>query len=254
MPLSASEQYMIELINAGRLDPAGEARSQGTGLNVGVTSAMGGPLQTTPMQVLAPNVTLESVADGHTEWMIDTHSFNHDGAGGLGIRGRIEASDYIGPLTFRENLSAVPTDGRTAQQIIQAHHDNLFQSPSHRAATFDENQSEIGIGIRNGQVETLTGSVNTIVVGARNTDPFVTGVAYTDTDNNNFYGIGEGTSGVTLSTGGETATTAAAGGYALSAADDMAEVTVSMGRAELGSLTVDMTNGNVKVDIIEQVN
>ncbi len=252
MTLSASEQYLIELINAGRLDPASEARAQGIGLNDGVTAAMGGPLLTTPMQVLAPNLDLEGLADGHTQWMIDTHLFNHAGEGSLGIGGRIAGSDYTGVLTYRENLSAVTTSGRSLAEIIQAHYDTLYSSPGHRAATFDENQSEIGVGIRDGRVQNLTGSVNTNVFGARNTDPFVTGVAYLDSDGDNFYSIGEGLSGIEISDANNVAQTAAAGGYALSVADQMAAITISLDGNDLAALTVDMSDGNVKVDIVEQ--
>ena len=257
MTISAAEQYLIELINAGRLDPAAHASQQGIGLNTNITSAMGGPLQTTPMQVLAPNLDLEGLADGQTAWMISSGTFGHTGAGGSTFNDRVLGSDYTGPLTFRENLSATYTSGRSQTEVMQAHLDGLYESPSHRAATFDENQAEIGIGIRNGTVSsggtTVTGSIVTQVFGARgNVDPLVTGVAFTDADNNNFYGIGEALSGIEISVGANSATTAAAGGYAVEAADDMAEVIIATAAAQLGTLSVDMTNGNVKVDVIAQ--
>lgn len=166
MTLSANEQYMLELINAERLDPVSAAAEHGIPLNQGITAAHGGQIQTAPMQVLAPNAVLENLAVGHSEWMVDTHTFGHGGAGSLGIGGRIAGSQYVGPLTFRENLSAVGTSGRSETQVINAHNDNLYASAPHRAAIFDENQSEIGIGIVTGRVQSLTGSVVTQVFGA----------------------------------------------------------------------------------------
>lgn len=75
-------------------------------------------------------------------------------------------------------------------------------------------------------------------------------MAYTDRDNDAFYSIGEGLSGVRFTVDSARGTTAGAGGYTVSASSDVADVAITQGAATLGSVSVDMAAGNVKVDLV----
>ena len=58
-----SEQYLLELVNRARLDPAGEAALFGIDLNEGLAA---GTLGTEPRQPLALNPQLLASARGHS--------------------------------------------------------------------------------------------------------------------------------------------------------------------------------------------
>ena len=63
MALTAAEQYALELLNRARLDPLGEARRFGIGLNDGVDDD--DTITAAPMQVLAHNAVTERAAQLH---------------------------------------------------------------------------------------------------------------------------------------------------------------------------------------------
>jgi len=256
MTLSAAEQYLIELINQSRLDPLTAAREQGISLNAGVTDAMGGQLQTTPMQVLAPNAQLEAAAKEQTSFLLAGGSyFGHDGDGGSTIYDRVADANYDNPRTFRENLSVVWGSLSDLEGVVNRHHDDLYESPSHRAAIFDENQSDIGISMQEGPFRGNSASMLTEVFGAQAGAPhYVTGVAYADTDRDDFYSIGEGQSGIQFATDDAQTRSASAGGYALDADGNTTSVTISQDGTTLSTLSIDTSDGNAKLDVITQNN
>ena len=86
MTLTAAEQYLLELINRARLDPAGEAARMGIDLNDGLSA---GQISTSAKQVLAPNALLEAAATGHTQWMLSADVFSHTGLNGSSPGDRI---------------------------------------------------------------------------------------------------------------------------------------------------------------------
>ena len=222
MTLSASEQYLIELINQDRLDPATAARGQGIGLNSGITKDLDrddGFLQSTPMQVLAPNVQLEEAAEAQSSYLLTSGVTRliHIGEGGSTIRDRVADANYENPLTFRENLAVVWGGLSDLEGVVNRHHDELYKSPSHRAAIFDESQSDIGINMQEGSFRGNAASMLTELFGAQVGGRYVTGVTYTDADRDDFYSIGEGQSGLQFSTDGAQTRSASAGGYALAA-------------------------------------
>jgi len=111
-------------------------------------------------------------------------------------------------------------------------------------------------GVFNDGVDDYNSVLTTQDFGTRSNNPIVTGVAYDDTQiNDNFYSVGEGRSGITVTvaqTVDHTTTTQTAGGYAVTAAAGAADVTFSG-----GGLATDVTvrigigDANVKIDLVD---
>jgi serralysin len=248
MAFSAAEQYLLELINRARLDPAAEASRQGVALTAGGADVSGAV-----KQVLAPNDALQTAATNHTAWMFANDVFAHQGAGGLTSLGRAENLGYYGRVG--ENLSWLGQQGST-ESWVSSHFDNLWSSPAHRPNTMRDEFKEIGLDVANGMgglrgASGTAASIVTEVFGVRGPGAFVTGVAYTDRNDNGFYNIGEGRSGVSIKVGSTTDRTEGAGGYAvLTSPSGTTAVTVTAG-STVGSLTVDTRGGNVKLDVVD---
>lgn len=251
MALSAAEQYMLELVNRARLDPAGEAARHGIDLNAGLRA---GTLTAAPRFVLAPNTLLETAAIGHSQWMLATDVFSHTGAGGSTFQQRVTAAGYIYSLVG-ENISWVGSTGPIDANLrIAQQHQNLFISPSHRLNLLSANFREIGIaqelGVFTSNGVNYNASMVTQNFGRSGTNLFVTGVAYTDRDGDGFYDIGEGLAGVRFTSGTASVLTAAAGGYSLSVAPAaQLSVTGLVGTLAFSAL-LDLSVGNAKLDVV----
>jgi Ca2+-binding RTX toxin-like protein len=255
MALTAAEQYLLELINRARLDPLAEAQRLGLGLNDGLSP---GQISGRPQQVLALDVELEEAAIQHSAWMLAQDIFSHTGAGGSdpGDRMRAAGYDFTGSWSWGENLAWSGTTGSVnLDAAIVQHYEGLFRSAGHRANTLDADFREIGIGQLEGQFSTggraYNASMLTETFGLSGSAHFVTGVAYRDGDGNKFYGIGEGQAGFWVAHGGEKANTATAGGYSLGIESNrMTDLTVGQGGRTLATLSVDLSDGNAKLDMV----
>ena len=113
---------------------------------------------------------------------------------------------------------------------------------------FGENSREIGYAQVTGNYQGYNVSVGVQNYAYSGSRTFVTGVAYTDRDKDDFYSIGEGRAGLSMKIiGGDGANTQSAGGYALQAKWGQ-EVTVAI---EGGTrVKVDLDHGNVKLDVV----
>lgn len=89
MALTAAEQYLLELINRARLDPAAEARRLGLNLNDNLAP---GSIDASAKQVLAPNALLETAATAHSKWMLAADVFSHNGSNGSTPASRVTAT------------------------------------------------------------------------------------------------------------------------------------------------------------------
>lgn len=252
MALSATEQYLLELINRARLDPVGEAARFGVSLNTGLSA---GQLGTQARQVLAPNELLETAAINHSKWMIATDNFTHTQTSGSTPASRATAQGYSWSniaenIAWRGTTASINFETAIAQQ-----HKDLFLSPGHRVNMLGEAYREVGLAQEGGRFvysgNDFDSSMVTELFGKTGTKVYLTGVAYTDTNDNNFYSVGEGRSGVSFTSQAKTTDTGTAGGYALAlTAGAAVSVAGTVGNTNF-SATVDMTAGNVKLDIVD---
>ena len=255
--LTVYEQLLLELVNRARLDPAGEAARYGIALNNGLAA---GSLTATAKQALAPNELLVSSARAHSQWMINTDIFSHTGSGGSDPGDRMGAAGYAftGSWTWGENIAWSGTTG-TPNLLTYTNelHRNLFLSPGHRVNILEGDFREGGTGITSGPFKSGGTTYNAVMASENfatsGSSYFVTGVAITDRDGDNFYDIGEARSGITMSisTGGSDAT-GAAGGFAAKFAGGTVGVTFSGGSlASNVSVTIAAGYQNAKIDLVD---
>lgn len=124
---TSDERYMLTLINAERTS---------RGLN---------PLQ------LEQN--LNDSADAHSDWMLRTNTFSHTGVSGTNMTQRMEQADFdfAGSWRAAENLAVQSERGASGiRDDIADLHQNLMNSPGHRANLLDPLLDYIGIGIDRG--------------------------------------------------------------------------------------------------------
>jgi uncharacterized protein YkwD len=257
---TAYDQFLLELINKARANPTAEASRLGITLNQGLNS---GQISTTAKQPLAFDGDLVDAAHNHSKWMLDTDTFSHTGAGGSSFTTRMKAEGYVlsGSWTAGENISWGGSSG-TINQLThtQARHDSLFKSPGHRVNILNDNFKEIGTGVEFGKFGAYNASMVTEDFARTGTASFITGVAYDDRNDNNFYTPGEGRGGIkvsAVSTGTATPVTVtditgAAGGYDIAVAPGTYKVTFSEGGLAAPIVrTVTVGSKNVKIDLID---
>lgn len=257
MTLTAAEQLMLEYVNRARLDPLGEAERFGIDLNDNLPS---GTLDGAARQVLAHNDLIHMASEDHGQWILDTNTFSHTGEGGSTPRERIEEAGYTfsNPSTAGENLTYSGSSGSIDSDALARdnHHRDLFLSSGHRSNMLNPVYREAGIAQELGTFSPGgSGSFNVSMIVqkyAKSEGPvFITGVSYADTNNNNFYSIGEGRGGTVVSfsdpAGGlVSASTAPTGGYALKVAAS-SNVAVNLGPV---TLNADLSQGNAKLDLV----
>ena len=262
---TAYDQYLLELINRGRANPAAEAARYGVALNEGLPA---GTISGDPKQPVAFNASLIQAAQGHSQWMLDTNIFAHQGAGGSWPWDRAQAAGY--PCGFvGENISWAGTTGTIddmTQWTAQAHEglyvDAGIAGRGHRINQLNPDWKEVGAGVLRDpfvyQGKTYDSVMVTEDFGDCGGLSLLTGVAYDDglVLADDFYTPGEGLGDVTVTAvrqgdGAEfSAQTWPSGGYTLPlaagtydvyAANDQA-VILYLGSAAIGSQ-------NVKVDV-----
>jgi Ca2+-binding RTX toxin-like protein len=251
---TAYEQYLIELVNRARLDPAAEAVLYGVDL---------GTISPSSKQPLAANDLLLAAAEGHSQWMLDTDTFSHTGANGSDPGDRMAAAGYAftGQWAWGENIAWQGTTG-TLNLIgaIDAAYAALFRSEGHRENILNDTFQEVGMGLETGVMTDSGKNYNAAMVtqdfAKSGSGAFLTGVAYTDKDGNDFYTVGEGRGGVQIAAqlvGGATTsvTTDTPGGYDSKLGPGTYNVTMSGGGlpAALG-MTITMANRNIKLDLL----
>lgn len=258
------EQYMVEMINRARANPAGEAARYGIDLNEGLPA---GTISTAPKQPLAVNANLTDGARRHSQWMIDTDTFSHAGAGGSTPKDRMSAAGYpfAGSWSWGENIAWRSFNGSSPSAALLAQlHEDLFVDTSvagrgHRIDIMNASFREVGAGFTSGAFQQWTAGMLTTDFASQSGNAFLTGVAYRDAVSaDHFYTPGEGLGGVTVTARRATdnavfsTTTFDSGGYALQLAPGSYAVSASGGALAAGISfgTVSIGSQNVKADFV----
>lgn len=277
------EQLMLELINWARANPAAEGMLLDTTTDPTVTfdysyfHGIPGYFAPTPQEVdsafatyparppLAMNANLLNAARGHDQAMITNDSQYHYGPDG-GPGDRITNSGYTTWNTWGENCYAYGSDDIFANHaVFQIDFGNSDLGHRHNIMNFDPSDAvftEVGLGVVHGGTGLPNvGTVLTTEDYVRSPKLFILGVVYSDSNQNNFYDIGEGDTNVTItvSTGTSSyAITSGSGGYAIPMNTGFTgTVTVTAKGGPFTSAvdtTVEFNGENVKVDFVQRFN
>jgi Ca2+-binding RTX toxin-like protein len=256
---TAYDQLLLELMNRARLDPLGEAARLGIGLNDGLAA---GTISSATKQALAPNNNLVTAARGHSQYMINTDQFDHQGIGDGTPTSRMTGAGYAlsGSWMTGENIAWSGTTG-TADilSFTKQLADNLFRSAGHRHNTLEANFREAGTGVVAGAFTTGGTTYNSVMAtenfGLSGSKVFVSGVAINDANGNNFYDVGEARANVAVSVTTASIldgrdTTEASGGYSVATNAGTHVITFSGGGLPVAvSATLYGGTGNVKADL-----
>ena len=92
---------------------------------------------------------LNDAAQGHSDWMGDTGTLSHEGAGGSSATERIEASGLPleGSWRTAENVAYASLSGGLDAGEVDTMHAGLMESPGHRANILDPDVAYVGVGL-----------------------------------------------------------------------------------------------------------
>jgi len=256
-----AEQYVLELINRARANPTAEGTRLGITITEGLTGAE--TSDTGPRPPLAMNSKLLDAARAHSQDMWTRDYFDHDTLNppAQTWSQRITAYGYVWNMVGENIVASSSATAAVLEDNLML--DTGYPGRGHRKNLLDIDAAssvyfrEIGAGYYSGAVS-HSNSLKDLLTedfGRRNSvGPFIVGVAYTDTNTNDFCDIGEGLAGVTISlnpAGASYAVTATAGGYAfLVGTSGTVFVTATGGAfgANVVTKAVTLTGENVKVD------
>lgn len=233
-PVSAQEQFYIELINRARANPAAEgARLAALGtsdpdvasafafFNVDLALMQSEMSTMAAAPPLAPNISLRTAALRHSLDMAATGIQDHIGSDGSTIGQRATQAGY-NFNRVAENIFIASENtayGHAGFQVDWGNGPGGMQTGrGHRASIHDPLLREVGVGLMATNGPSVGPQVVTQAFGTINSSgPFVTGVAFLDLDRDQFYAPGEGVGGVKVTVQGNSfrATTAVGGGYAI---------------------------------------
>jgi len=250
LSFSSREQLAVELLNRARLDPAGEAARLGITDRAEVAALS---LPDGPFQPLAPIAELRASGIAHSQWMLDTDTFSHTGAGGGSAGDRMADAGYEfrGSWSWGENIAYRGSTGTlNLDEAVYFLHGALFRSDGHRANILNDTFREIGVGFVVGDFRGYNTAMETQNFATTGGRSFLTGVAFEDANGDGVYSIGEGLSGVRFAIGGQSQTSAAAGGYATRLDVSGRQVATVTTAASVMRVELDLTGGNVKLDVV----
>lgn len=267
---TAQQEYMLQLVNRMRTNPAAELplllNSNDTYVNSAL-SYFNVNRQTlaqqwatlTPVAPLAWSDALALSATNHSTLMLADAQQAHQLTGEADPGTRMATAGYglAGTFAWGENIFAYSHsvyEGHAALAIDWGQTSTGIQSPpGHRENLMSTTFRQIGIGLVNG----TNGSVGPLLitqdfggpVGSGN--PFLVGAVFSDGNGNGYYDRGEGLSGVTLTISGGsgtfTAITGIAGDYQLRLPSGTYSVMASGGGLGSTSLTGSVTVGSSNV-------
>jgi serralysin len=254
---SASEQYMLELINRARLNPLGEANLFGIDLNAGLNA---NTISSDSKQPLAFNFLLIDAARSHSQWMLDTDTFSHTGVNGTTSRQRMTNAGYqfTGSWVSGENIAYKSTTATiNVTDFTTDIHQNLFLSSGHRANILKSDFREIGLGNLTGDYGGYNALMVTQDFAKSGSNIFLTGVTYNDfVLEDDFYTIGEGLGEITITAVRQSDNTSystlslMAGGYQMALSAGTYDVSFSINNQTIGNSTqITIGAENIKLDL-----
>jgi uncharacterized protein YkwD len=268
------EQYMLQLINEARTNPAAAAEQLTTNLTPEVQETLqyyGVNLQTaeqtiasaTPQPPLAWNTDLANAAQTQSQYMANNQIQSHYGAGGSTPQQRMAAAGYTNIASSSENAYAYASSVDEAMQAFlidwgvpsDGHRINIQQPGVAAQNAF----RDVGIGIV--QTNPANPNFGPMVVtqdfgSQTNSQAQLVGVAYYDNSGTNFYQPGEGQANlqidaVNLATGQVTSTqTWSSGGYELSLPAGQYRIIASLNDNVFQTTNVTVGNVNVEQDFV----
>lgn len=269
----AEEQLLLELINETRMNPLANAAryitdydpltSGDRSIQAALTyfSVRGAALEAAyaslvPVGPVAWNGNLGDAAEAHNLAMIAADAQEHQLPGEGSIGARATAAGYV-YRSLGENIYAYVDSvlyGHAGFMVDWGNGPDGMQSPAgHRVNIMNGGFTEIGIAYtaENSDSTDVGPFLITQDFGSRGKF-FVTGVAYTDSDRNAFYSVGEGRSGLVVSAAGAIAQSSDAGGYTLEIRPGDSQVITLSGAGLTGAVTVtaNITSSNLKLDIV----
>lgn len=275
---NALEQYMLELINRMRINPASEydilvnstnpdIQSALSFFSVNLTQLQSQWNQLQPAQPLAWSNQLHESAVTHTQLMIDFDQQSHNLPNEASLGDRIRNTGYqftkVAENIYAFGSSVLESHGAFA--IDWGDDINGIQNPpGHRNAIMSKDFREVGIGILPSEnPATQVGSLLTTQHFANSQELATTdtswllGTAFYDIDNDDFYSIGEGLSDITINISGisnsEYSTsiqTFSAGGYQTLLSPGKYQVEFIRANNTLKTETVNIDDANVKLDLM----
>lgn len=269
---TSQEQYMLQLLNEARTNPAEAAQMLTTnltpdlqatlqyyGVNIQATAAK--IASATPQPPLAWNADLAASALGQSQYQANTQVQTHTGVGGSNSQQRMQQAGYTNIASSAENAFAYSTSVEEAMQAFlidwgvpsDGHRINI-QQPGVSAQNANR---DVGIGI----VQTNNSNFGPLVItqdfaSQNNEQAQVVGVAYNDNAGTGFYQPGAGQAGVQIDvvnsqTGQVTSTqTWSAGGYELPLAPGQYTIVASLNDNVIQTSKLTVGNVNVEQDFI----
>ncbi len=261
------DQYVIELINLARTDPAAYAARLGIDLNEGLPA---GTISSARKQPLALNRFITDAAQKHSAWMLANNILSHTGINGTNPGQRMQNAGYVftPPSSWSENIAVRSTNGTVnVLEFTKSLQDALFvdrnyPGRAHRVVMMDPNWKEIGVGVVVGKYKGNNGVMLTQDFAYSAGHSFLTGVGYADTvTRDHFYTPGEGLGGITITAirdgGGQTftTTTTSSGGYSLRLAPGRYSIMASGGGLGQSQFLPNVMIGaeNRKIDFVQGV-
>ena len=272
------EQLLLQYINDARLDPLGDAAryivsySPLTSSDPDIQSALDffkvdGSLLLSQFSALVPaqpvawNESLAIASRTHDDAMIAFDEQSHQLPGELSFDQRDEAAGYTNASVLGENVFAFAESDLHAQAGFMVDWGSgpggMQSPPGHRDNIMDPEFREVGVGIvaESNPFTDVGPLVVTEDFGARfDSGAFILGVAYDDTDNNNFYSIGEGLGTLVVTLGATSVTSWASGGFTLNTAATGSQIVTFSGAGLTGtvSATLNLTaTSNVEFDVVD---
>ncbi len=267
------EQYMLQLINEARTNPAAAAAQITSNLtpeveetlqyyNVNLQAVEQTIANATPQPPVAWNADLAAAALTQSNYQAQNQIQSHTGANGSTPLQRIQQAGYTNVVSNNENAYAYSQSALEAMQAFLI--DWGVPSDGHRITIQQPGVSaqnayrDVGIGIVQTPSNSSVGPevVTQDFASQANEQAQVVGVAYNDNSHTNFYEPGEGQGGlqidaVNLQTGQVFSTqTWSSGGYELALAPGQYRLIASLNDKVFQTSNITVGNVNIEQDFV----